>query len=257
MQLIWLIALNTFRESVRSKILYAVLFFAILLVGVSALFGSVTIGDQINVIKDFGLFSISLFAVLYAVISGSTLLEKELAKRTIFNILSKAVHRWQFVFGKYLGMLLTEAALVVLMGASLVILVSAFEGQVAWSLISACAFIYLEVMVVCAVVIFFSTIVVTPLLSGVFSFAVFLAGRSTEYLLYFIKKGALHPPLSSILEGLYVVLPHLDKINTSDLAVYGMLPGAGMFLLSLGYTMGYACAVLVLANMIFRRRDFV
>lgn len=257
MQAVWLIALNTFRESVRSKILYSVIFFAIVLVGVSALFGSVTIGDQINVIKDFGLFSISIFAVLYAVISGSTLLDKELTKKTIYNILSKSVHRWQFLLGKYLGMLITEAVLVGLMGLGLLAFLALFDATLHWQLCVALCYLYLELVIVCAAVIFFSTIVVTPLLGGVFSFGVFLAGRSAEYLLYFIKNGSIEPPLSSMLQGLYLVLPHLDQINISDLAVYGRVPELSTFWLAFGYSFGYAAVLLVIANMLFRRRDFL
>jgi len=75
------IGINTYRESVRSKILYSLIFFAVIVVCVSAFFGSVTIGDQVKVIKDFGLFAISLFSAAYAVISGSALLSKELSKK--------------------------------------------------------------------------------------------------------------------------------------------------------------------------------
>ena len=80
------IALNTVRETIRSKILYSLFFFLILLLAVSAFFGTVTIGDQEKVIKDFGLFALSLFSVLYAVISGSLLLAKELQRKTLYNL---------------------------------------------------------------------------------------------------------------------------------------------------------------------------
>ena len=104
---IYAIALNTFREAVRNKILYSVLAFAVLLVAISALFGSVTIGETQRVIKDFGLFALSFFGAISTIICGVSLLNKELKQKTIHNIISKPVARWEFIVGKYLGLSLT------------------------------------------------------------------------------------------------------------------------------------------------------
>ena len=92
-----IIALNTFRELVRGKTLYGVIFTSAIIVAISALFGSVSVGDQLLVVKDFGLFSVSFSAVVFAVITGASLLHKELERKTVFNILSKPVNRSEFV----------------------------------------------------------------------------------------------------------------------------------------------------------------
>jgi len=256
MESVFLIALNTFRESVRSKILYSVLFFAALLIVVSAFFGSVTIGDQVRVIKDFGLFSISLFSVLYAVISGAALLYKELSRKTIYNILAKSVKRWEFVLGKYLGMLITVAVLISLMTLGFLVFLYFFEARFDWLILQASFQIFLELSIVCAFAIFFSCIVVTPLLSGVFTLGVFLAGRSTDYLLFFVKNGTSREPLTSILKGLYVVLPHLDKINISDLVVYDKALELNAVVFSIFYAASYIGCLMILAALIFKKREF-
>lgn len=253
---LYYIALNTFRESIRSKILYSVLFFAFILVGVSALLGSVTIGDQVKVIKDFGLFSISLFSVLYAAISGGTLLHKELSRRTVYNILAKAVERWQFVMGKYIGMLFTVSAITALMACGLTFFVYFFEHKFDVLIIVASLHVIFELVIICACAMFFSAIVVTPLFVGVFTFGVFLAGRSSEYLLYFINdenKGSL---LASIFTGMYHLIPHLDKINISNNVVYGIDSSFAVTLASAGYAFSYAAVLLILACLIFSRREF-
>lgn len=250
------IALNTFRESVRSKILFSIFFFAIVLVLVSALFGTVTIGDQVKVIKDFGLLSVSLFSVSYAVISGSSLLYKELAQKTIYNILAKPVHRWQFLLGKYLGMLMTVGVMVALMGLALSGFVMLFEGRLDVLLFQAYLFILFELAIVCAATIFFSSIVVTPILIGLFTFGVFLTGRSAEYLLYFVKEGSITGVLASVLEALYVIMPHLDILNPSNEIVYGDIVSLEHTLYAAAYSAGYAGALLMLANWIFLRREF-
>ena len=253
---IYTIALNTFRESIRSRILYALLVFAILVVFVSSLFGSVTIGDQRKVVKDFGLFSISLFAVLYAVISGAALLNKELSKKTIYNILSKAVTRSEFVVGKYLGMLSMVAFMTLCMSLALAVYLAWFGEGVDFGVLEAGIYICLELSIVCAAAIFFSSIVVTPLLSGIFTFGVFVAGRSIEYLLYFVKEKQAGSLLEAILTGLYTILPHLNKLNVADYLVQGETMGGSYFAWCFTYTISYSCILLILGKIIFSKREF-
>lgn len=258
MNKIWAIALTTYRESVRSKVLYTVVFFAFLIIGISSFFGAVTVGDQVKVIKDFGLFSISIFTVAFAVISGATLLSKELAKKTIYNILSKAVHRWEFLIGKYIGMLLTTSVMLALMGVCFVTYLYFFEKQIDYLIIYAIFYNFLELVIVCAAAIFFSSMVVTPVLSGLFTFGIFLAGRSTELLLYFINEGVAQGAMASILKNLNVMLPNLDKLNVANEVVYSNLSAFGFerMIWSSIYAISYAGILLILANFIFRRREF-
>ncbi|MBX7138045.1 MAG: ABC transporter permease [Oligoflexia bacterium] len=253
---VYLIALNTFHESVRSKVMYSLLFFALAMLVASLLFGSVTIGDRIVVLKDFGLFSISLFSALYAVISGTALLHKELSRRTIYNILAKSVRRWEFVFGKYLGMLLTTAVMVACMCAALLAFVYLLNGEFSAGIVRASLHIVIELMVVCAFAIFFSSIVVTPLLAGMLTFAVFLAARSTEYLMYFVNQDGVSAPLSAVLKSLYALLPHLDRVNISDLVVYDAAVSWSLTFYSFAHAAAYSGVLLILSTWIFSKRDF-
>lgn len=257
MNKILIIALNTCRESLRSKVLYSLFFFAIILVAVSALFGSVTIGDQVKVIKDFGLFAISLFSVTYAVIAGSTLLNKELSGKTVYNILSRPVHRGEFLIGKYLGMLATIIIMLLLMGAGFSLFVFLFEWQFNLALLHAYLHILFELIIVCAATIFFSSIVVTPMLSGLFTLGLFLAGRSTSFLLYFTSEEANSGPvLKYLLEALYYLLPHFDQISIINQVVYDKAVPFMQSFWALIYALGYASILLVLASFLFKRREF-
>lgn len=250
------IALSTFRESVRSKVLYSVLFFAALTVFASTIFGRVTIGSQINVIKNFGLFSISIFSVLFAVISGTTLLAKELSRKTVFNILAKAVQRWEFLLGKYLGMLLTALVILSLMGFGLFGYSYLYEGFFDSLILLATLHIFFELIIVCACAIFFSSLVVTPILSGLFTCAVFLVGRSRDYLLYFMESADRGELQQLLIQAIYNMLPALDKINITNLVVYGKGASPTGVLASFAYATGYAAILLILSHFIFRRRDF-
>jgi Cu-processing system permease protein len=256
MEKVFAITLTTYRELVRSKVLYAVFFFVAALILVASAFGSVTIGDQILVIKDFGLFSISLCSIAFSTIAGATLLKKELERKTIYNILAKPVERWHFVLGKFFGMTLTIALTMLLMMAGLETYLSLFQGQFDGSLWLALYFYFLEVLVICAASMFFSSIVVTPLLSGLFTFGLFLAGRSVEYLLYFIQEGTLSGVAASICKGAYALLPHLSKLQVGNEIVFGQLPSLAYAGWCGLYATSYAGILLLLSVFFFRRKEF-
>ena len=245
------LALVTFKETVRSKILYSVLFFAVAVVGFSSIFGRVTIGDQVIMLKDFGLLAISLGSILFIVISGGSLLQKDLSKKTIFNILSKPVHRSEFLFGKYLGMVGTVLVLIALMGLLLTLLTSLLEEKVDLLMFQAYGYIALEALIICAAAIFFSALVVTPLLSGLFTFSIFLAGRSSDYINKFTEMSG-----STITGYAYWLLPHLDRLNIGNGVVYGESPTAESFFWSLLYVVGYSGCLLTLGVLAFSRRQF-
>lgn len=251
-----IIAQNTFRELIRGKTLYSILFIAVVTVAVSALFGSVSVGDQLLVVKDFGLFSISLSAVVFAVITGATLLHKELARKTVFNILSKPVQRWEFILGKFLGMYAAQVVFIVLSALILCIFASFYDGHFDSNLLVAASFIALELFIVCASTMLFASLVVTPALNGLFSLGFFLAGRSVDYIQAFLREEFLQGPVNGVLKAVYYLLPHLPKLNVSNDAVFGMLPGLNYTLFAILYTIGYASVLLILASILFGRREF-
>ena len=107
MRVICSIAVNVFKESVRDKVLYNLVFFAVLLIAVSYLLGQLTAGQDIKIIKDLGLAAMSIFGLFIAVFIGIGLVWKEVEKRSIYTLLSKPIGRAEFVLGKYCGLVLT------------------------------------------------------------------------------------------------------------------------------------------------------
>ena len=253
---IYTIAYNTYRESVRSKILYAVFFFAILVVSVSSVFGMVTIGNKVKVLKDFGLLSLSLFGLLYVVVTGSSLLQKELARKTIFNILSKPVSRSEFVIGKYFGMLMTFTFIFILMSAALSLFIYFYEGQFDPVLLVGYYGIFLQVVILCALTILFSALLVTPILSGGIVFCCFVIGRSSDFILQIIQQFELTGLLKQLFEKIYYVIPHLDKLDCSNQVVYGVLVENDRLLWNTVYALSYAACSLLIAGWLFSRREF-
>jgi ABC-type transport system involved in multi-copper enzyme maturation permease subunit len=241
----------TVRESVRAKLLYGVVFFAVFLVVAGALFGSVAIGDHNQIIKDFGLFSISLMSVLYTILIGATLLHKELSRKTIYNIMSKPISRWHFVVAKFFGLIIVGEMLVLFTGAALSTYLYFLQGVVDFNLFYAYAFIMMELVLIAAFVIFFSCMVVTPLLNGLFALGIFIGGRSSEYLTQMSDiSGSLLP------DYIYYVTPHLDALWVGDDAVFGIVPTDDYILWSFLYVMAYSTILIVLAVFSFQRREF-
>src|SRR5213596_1510604 len=117
MSRIIVIALNTFKENLRDKILYNLVFFGLLLIGSSILLSTLTMGEHAKIIQDIGLASINVFGVLIAIFVGIGLVSKEIDKRTIYSIIAKPISRSQFLLGKYCGLVLTLVVNVVIMTA--------------------------------------------------------------------------------------------------------------------------------------------
>jgi Cu-processing system permease protein len=114
---IYAIAINTFREAVRDRVLYGVLGFACAVLFFTLAIAELSVHEQARVVQDVGLASISLFSVIVAMFLGSSLLYKEIERKTLYVILPKPVQRAEFLLGKYFGIFLTAFVFVALMGA--------------------------------------------------------------------------------------------------------------------------------------------
>ncbi len=250
---IFSIALNTFRESIRDKIFYSLLFFAVILVFFSTVLGKLTIGDPLKIIKDFGLGSISIAGTLIAIFVGIGMVYKEMEKRTIFIILSKPVARWQFLLGKYFGLGLTILVEVAVMSVLLFGLCFAYEPQIPWNLFIAIVPIFFEILVVLAFAFFFSTFS-SPFLSGMFTLGIFIIGHFTRDLkqLAGTTEDALFKTLA---DTAYYILPNLEFLNYKTRVVHHLAISGAEVILSLAYAASYTLAVLMISMLIFQGRD--
>jgi ABC-type transport system involved in multi-copper enzyme maturation permease subunit len=126
------IALNTFKETIRDRILYLLLFFAAVFTVFSRLLALLTVGDRIKIIKDVGLSSLSLFGALMAILMGTGLVYKEIDKKTIYTLLSKPIQRYQFILGKFLGLVLTLFLMLLAMSLIYLMVVYFHTFRIEW-----------------------------------------------------------------------------------------------------------------------------
>ncbi len=249
------IARNTFREAVRDRVLYLFLGFAVALLVSSKLFGLLTVGDEGKIIKDLGLAGIQFFSMLIAVMMSVLLISREVDNRTVFNILAKPVPRWQFLLGKYLGLLATVAVNLAMMTVVLVVLVAVYRGEVDLRLVFAASMILLEMALLTAFATLFA-VLTRPILGTVFTLAVFVIGHVSEdiwLLTKHITVGLSRPLIAAV----YYLLPNLERFNFKTEVVHGLHIPPPVVNWAIVYGLVYTVLVLLLACLRFSRRDLV
>ena len=257
---IWAIALNTFREAARIRVLYGIL---VLVLG-SNLFaivlGEMSIRDADRVARDVGLASISLFGSLTAIFLGVFLLYTEVQRRTIHAIVSKPIERWEFVVGKYLGMACVLSVLVAVFALAMTAMLLYQGVGVSGAIARALVLAWFEVLTVAAIAIFFSSFS-TPFLSGIFALAIWVIGRLTPDIELAIRTGA--PWIKTTARVALWVVPDVHLFSPSGRVVDGVATSVHAAFVDWSYVglaglhgLGYIVFLLALACVFFHRRDF-
>ena len=248
------IARMAFTETVRDKILYSILVFALAMIASSTILVTLSVGGEGRIVKDLGLACITLFGLFIAVFIGINLVSREIERRTIFSLLSKPVRRAEFLVGKFLGLGLTLAVNIGVMAAGLVVLAWVLEDHWTPRILLGVGFTFLELLILTATAILFSTFS-TPTLSAIYTLLVFVIGRLSADLMTFAAQfgGA---SLRAAAVGLYYLLPNLSRFNLSGAVVNDLPLDPGTLALTATYGALYAAGILSVAIAVFQRRDF-
>ncbi len=248
------IALTSFREAVRDKILYLLLFFGLLLIATSRVISWLTVGAEIKIIIDIGLAGVSIFGVLVSIFIGISIVHKEIEHKTIYTIIPKPIHRYQFILGKFAGLAITLLLNVIVMSAMLQIAIFLKTWSWNFPVFRACVLILFELLVIVSIAILFSSFS-TPILSFLLTLMLYLIGHISYNLIGLAQKapGTLLPIL---LKVLYYVLPNLENFNLKTAAVHNLPVPPGFVWASIQYGLLYTAVVLLLSITIFQKRDF-
>lgn len=257
------IARNTFRETVRDKILYNLILFALIMILSSIMLGQLTLGNEDKVLLDLGLASISVFGTLIAIFIGIGLVYKELEKRTVYALLAKPVHRYELILGKYIGLLFTLLVNLSIMtlGLELAMLYVGRQGIGGHLRVLPAVFlVFLSLALTTALALLFSTFS-SPALSALFTMFLWIIGHFGKDLQSFaeLTKSA---GVRLICKFLYYILPNLSNFNIVDSrsvlqsSGYSMPINPAAIGISTFYAILYSAAILSLSILIFMRRDF-
>lgn len=250
------VALNTFREAVRDRVLYNLVFFALLMMAAAIFVGQISIGVEEMVIKSLGLSAISVIGLLIAVFIGVGLVYKEMDKRTLYALLAKPVRRWEFLLGKFGGLVLTLAvntlAMAVGLFAALLYVKHHLESFDAVLLV-AIYFILLKLMLVVALALLFSCYS-TPLLAILYTSTFYIAGLFVEDIRTF-HSTTTGTEANAALRALSYVLPNFENFNVMAAASHGRAIPAALILQNTAYAALYCTVVLLIAVAVFSRRN--
>ena len=249
------IAKNTFREAVRDRVLYNLVLFVLLLTACAILLGDLTDGQEARTTVNIGLNAMLLFGAFISVFVGVGLVSKEIERRTVFAMFAKPVSRSEFVIGKYLGLCLTLAVNVAVMGVGVTLALAYVGGsQLARSVWGSIFLIFLELTIVTAVALLFSSFS-SPALSALLTFFVFIIGHLSSSLrdlaVSLGSKSAIY-----FFKTIYYLLPNLSHFSFRTEAANGMVPNASMVAGGVAYALVYAAILLTVTVVIFARRNF-
>jgi ABC-type transport system involved in multi-copper enzyme maturation permease subunit len=250
------VALNTFREAVRDRVMYNLVFFALLLMATAVVVGQVSIGIDQIVIVNLGLSAISVIGLLMAVFIGVGLVSKEMDKRTLYALLAKPVRRWEFLLGKFGGLLLTLTINTAAMSAGLYLALFYLKHSIERAdgvALVAIYFILLKLALVVSLALLFSCYT-TPLLAILFTGGLYVAGLFVKEMRG-LHSDTLAPAAQVFLGWLSYVLPNFENFDVMASAAHGRrIPGA-LIAQNTAYAVLYCAIVLAAAVTIFSRRD--
>jgi ABC-type transport system involved in multi-copper enzyme maturation permease subunit len=248
------IALNTFKETIRDRVLAVIVLFALFMIIGSLWLGSISLGEEGRVMIDFGLVAITFFGLVVAAFVAAGLIHREVEKRTVFVLFSKPVSRAAFIAGKFLGLAVTMGAVVAGMGAFLFIVVWVIDGAPTWMILAAVALIYVQLMVIVAVTIFFSTLG-SAILASVLGISVFIAGQLSSNVLSLTRLGE-NAVTEAVSWVVFVLIPNFTAVDVKPAVVGEQTAEWGPIGLWCLYLTAYSIVVLALAAWVFRRREF-
>jgi ABC-type transport system involved in multi-copper enzyme maturation permease subunit len=250
------VAWNTFREAVRDRVLYSLVFFALLMMAAAIGVGQISIGIEQTVIVSLGLSAISVIGLLISVFIGVALVSKEMDKRTLYALLAKPVRRWEFLLGKFAGLVLTLAVNTAAMALGLLLVMIYVKHSLERSdtaVLVAVYFILLKLALIVALALLFSCFT-TPLLAILFTVGVYIVGLYVQELRN-LPMEVMSPPMAAFTKWLSYLLPNFENFNVMALAAHGRAVPGALVLQNTLYSVVYCAIVLTAAAGVFSRKN--
>lgn len=259
---VFAIALNTYREAIRNRVMGVLLLFALGLIAFSTVLGALSLSEDVRIVKDIGLAGIDGFCAIISLFLGVNLLGKELDRKTVYSMLSKPIRRSEFLLGKFVGLLATMAVLLVVMSCVLAVVLMFKGGSYDALLLRAQVLIFFEVVLLVAISLLFSAFS-TPYLSAMFTGALWVIGRNMAELTAFVEKKIPDDNVRALASFVLKLLPdfHVFYVSGANLdgrlaSIHGQFVNWSYVGWSASYAIGYGLLCLLIASELFRRRDF-
>jgi ABC-type transport system involved in multi-copper enzyme maturation permease subunit len=259
------IAHNTFREAVRQKLLYGLVFFTILLIIASSFLGQLSIANaETKIVKDMGLASIFIMGAFISLSMGISLVFKEIDRKTIYTILAKPVSRFEFILGKFFGLIFTVGVEIFLMTCLVYGLLATYPESLDWNLWKAVVLIYTELCILVSITLVFSSYS-SSFMTSLFCFSFLIVGHLTDDLIAIMadkerwyERRKLMTPFKEFFfdagEKLISIF-NLDYFAINSKIVHGVNIPWSYVLYCAMYGFCFILLFLFVANYIFSRKD--
>ncbi len=241
---------NTFKETIRDRILFVIIFFAIIFIFSSQLAGEISARQNEKIIIDFGLAMINIFGVLITVFVGTNLVYKEIERKTVFILLSKPIPRSIFILSKFFGL-----GAVLFLATFLMSVIFFLLAPFCWSFVLAVLMMFFSFLLLLAVVLFFSSFM-QPLLSAFASFIVFIIGHITVDMKIFAENNDVSPLFMKFTDFIYYLWPNFEILNLKNIVLYDFVFTTSDAFYALLTTFVYIFVLLFCGVLIFSRREF-
>lgn len=252
---IFTIAKNTFRETMRDRIVLAACALVFLMISFSLFIGTISIDQDVRMIVDFSLTAIYILQIFVAIFIGSMLIYKEVERKTFFLILPKPIKIEAIIIGKCLGLTATTAVVTTVSTLALFAILFFKGGNIFFIPILISVFLsLLESALIILLSILFSGIT-SPILSAVYTIGFFLIGHSAEIYRTFMFQMAPSFKLY-VLQAAYYFLPNLEKFNIRNDVIYEKVPNALALLLTVIYAFCFACIIFLITKYNFKKKEF-
>ncbi|MEO0128275.1 MAG: ABC transporter permease subunit [candidate division WOR-3 bacterium] len=248
------IAENTFKESLRQRIMLLLIIFSILLIIISLFLEPFALGESPKLLRDFGMAVASLFGILVVIIIGSTLIHKDIEKRTIYTVIAKPVKRSEIILGKFLGLFLLIAILESAMALIHQFVILIYEGKFDLPILLNLPFSLIEIAVLLGILLLFSSFS-SATLTSIMGVIFYVIGHASPDLKLFADTVKI-PGLKYLAYGFYYILPNLENFNLRLELVHKLPIFTDQVLFSICYGLIYTIFLLYLSVLIFEQREF-
>lgn len=255
MKSIYFVAYNTFKELVRDKTFYILLAFGFIMVGFSMVLAQLTVNEQQRLTVDFGLTGIHIAVVALSIFAGSTLVYRELEKKTVLYLLSKPIGRGQFLIGKYLGLFVINLLMVVMLSLILMVLLHFVRWQINVVFLKALFGIIIESSVILSITLLLG-VVMRPTLAVTITICLFLIGHWMNGFKELMKDSG-NMVMKKLSEKLPLILPNLENFNWRNHVIDNIEVNVAELINSSLYGFFWCGLLFSLTYIAFRRKDFV
>ncbi|HOJ39458.1 MAG TPA: ABC transporter permease subunit [bacterium] len=253
MKKIWVIAQNTFHESLRKRTLYIVLVFGLVVIGASKFFSFLTAQEELKMIQDVSFSAIEFFGALIAIFGALGAISSEIEKRTIYTLLSKPITRYHFVIGKFVGQILILLVNFLLLCLFFVGLLLFKKSVPNIEIFKALFLIFVELLLISSITLALATFT-SDAFNIIFSFFLYIVGHLTSYGRQLIERTE-NIILKGLGDMLYTIVPNYENFAIRDKVVVGV-PVSWQYV---GKTVSYGLIYIVIAILIgiycFQKRE--